>query len=277
MPPPRSPSGRVRRATSHRLGLARDLALDAADRLRGRDQLVPPRRLLTGDYSEYERIGEEFRGYLVELAGLRPDGAVLDVGCGPGRMAVPLTRYLGERGRYEGFDVVGSEVRWCQRHITPRHPGFRFQVVDVHNPRYNPRGATPAAELRFPYEDGSFDVVLLASVFTHMLAPEVERYLGEVARVLRPGGRALVTYFLLNEDSEGRIAAGTSHFGFRGRAHAPARVEEPGDPEAAVAYPEEWVRERHRRTGIPVASVHHGYWCGRDEYLTWQDVVVAER
>lgn len=274
-PPP--PGPRVRRAVAYRLGRLRDAGLDAADRVRGRDELMPPRRLLGGDYSEYRRIGEEFRGHLVELAGLRPDCAVLDVGCGPGRMAVPLTEYLAAEGSYEGFDVVRHEVRWCQEHITPRFPNFRFRVLDVQNARYNPRGATPAAELRFPYDAASFDVAILASVLTHMLAPEVERYLTEIARVLRPGGRCLATYFLLNEDSERRIAGGGSHFDFPGRAHAPARVEEPRDPEAAVAYEEVWVRERHAAAGVPVESVHPGYWCGRDEYLTWQDLVIAAR
>ena len=265
-------ASRVGEAIRFRAGAARDRALDALGR---REDLTPPRRLLTGDYSEFRRIGEEFRGHLVELAGLRRDGAVLDVGCGPGRMAVPLTEYLGPGGRYEGFDVVPREVRWCQEHITPRHPNFRFRRVDVRNEHYNPGGAVPAAELRFPYDDGEFDVVLLASVFTHMLEPDHDRYVAEVARVLRPGGSCLATYFLLNDDSRRRIGAGESHFAFGGGREGAAHFEDGSDPEAVVAYDEAFVRGAHEGRGLEVASIHPGYWCGREEYLTWQDVLVS--
>lgn len=250
--------------------------LDGVDRLRGRSELTPPRRLLVGDYSEFQRIGEEFKGYFIDLCGLEPDHAVLDVGCGPGRMAVPLMDYLSEGGRYEGFDVVPREIRWCQEHITPRRPNFRFQVADVRNRHYNPDGAVPAADFRFPYDDSTFDLVVLASVFTHMLEPEVERYLSEVARVLRPGGRCIVTYFLLSDESRQRIAAGESYFSFPA-GNGAARFENPDDPEAVVAYDEAFARERHAANGLPIESVHGGYWCGRTEYLTWQDVVVAQR
>jgi SAM-dependent methyltransferase len=272
----RQVADRVGRALRFRLHRLRDVALDAAERWRGSPELIPPRRLLGGDYSEFERIGEEFKRYFVELGGLEHHHAVLDVGCGPGRMAVPLMNYLTADGRYEGFDVVPREIRWCQDHITPRQPNFRFQLADVRNRHYNPDGDVPAAEFRFPYDDSSFDLVVLVSVFTHMLEPEVARYLGEVGRVLRPGGRCVVTYFLLNDDSRRRIAAGESYFSFPAGDGA-ARFEDPDDPEAVVAYEESFVRGRHIASGLPIKSVHGGYWCGRSDYLTWQDVVVASR
>ena len=250
--------------------------LDGTDRLRGRSELIPPRRLLGGDYSEFQRIGGEFKGYFVELGGLEPHHAVLDIGCGPGRMAVPLMDYLTADGRYEGFDVVPREIRWCQEHITPRRPNFRFQLADVRNRHYNPDGDVPASGFRFPYEDSTFDLVVAASVFTHMLEPEVERYLSEVGRVLRPGGRCIVTYFLLNDDSRRRIAAGESYFSFS-TGSGVARFEDAGDPEAVVAYDESFVRGRHTASGLPVESVRGGYWCGRSDYLTWQDIVIASR
>jgi SAM-dependent methyltransferase len=273
---PRLLARRIGRAIEFRLGRLRDLTLDTADRLRARSDLMPPRRLLGGDYSEFQRIGYEFKRYFIELGGLEPHHAVLDVGCGPGRMAVPLMDYLTSEGRYEGFDVVPREILWCQEQITPRRPNFRFQVADVRNRHYNPDGDVSAAEFRFPYDDASFDLVVLASVFTHMLEPEVERYLSEVGRVLRPGGRCIVTYFLLNDDSRRRIAADESYFSFPAGDGA-ARFENPDDPEAVVAYDESFVRDRHAATGLPIESVHGGYWCGRSDYLTWQDVVVASR
>jgi len=58
-------------------------------------------------------------------------------------------------------------------------------------------GGIPATEFTFPYEDDSFDLVFGLSLFTHLLPADLERYLHETRRVLRPGGRSLYTFFLL--------------------------------------------------------------------------------
>ena len=136
-----------------------------------REPLTPPRKLLTGDYSDFSRLGGEFLELFVRLGGLQPDRRVLDIGCGPGRMAVPLTGHLSAAGEYAGFDLVGEEVRWCQEQITPRFPNFRFERVDVHNAATTRGGSVQASEFRFPYPDGSIDFAFATSVLTHMLAP----------------------------------------------------------------------------------------------------------
>ena len=43
---------------------------------------------------------------LYSTAQLSPDHRVLDIGCGTGRMAIPLTSFLSKKGSYEGFDIV---------------------------------------------------------------------------------------------------------------------------------------------------------------------------
>jgi SAM-dependent methyltransferase len=243
--------------------------LDAADRLRGRrNPLQPPRRLITGDYSNYGQLGEEFKELFIRLGGLQPHHAVLDIGCGPGRMAVPLTGWL--TGTYEGFDIVGHEVTWCRDHVTPRYPNFRFQRPDVLNARYNPTGTIPASEFRFPYPDGTFDFAFATSVFTHMLAPDVERYLGEIARTLKPGGTALMTWFLLTD----AVTLPTARFTFD-IPNGPSFSNDPDSPEAAVAYPDRWALDALFRSRLKVESVWPGGWCGTPNPQTWQDVIVA--
>lgn len=66
-------------------------------------------------------------------AGLTAGEDVLDVGCGSGRVALPLISILGPDGSYEGFDVVPEAVAWSRRRITAAHPNFRFQLADVHS------------------------------------------------------------------------------------------------------------------------------------------------
>ena len=76
-----------------------------------------------------------------------------------------------------------------QREHRAAPPGFRFPSR-TSTTASTTRAETKASEYTFPYEDGEFDVVVLTSVFTHMLPDDVAHYLDEIARVLKPGGRA---------------------------------------------------------------------------------------
>ncbi len=252
-------------------------ALDLADRLGGRaDRLVPPRRLDFVGHSEFAATGEEFLGHFVELGGLQPHHAVLDVGCRAGGMARALAGYLSDDGSYDSLDVNREAIGRCRRRYA-RHPNFHFKVADLYSRRYNPSGARRASEYRFPYEDERFDFAILASVLTHLLEDDAERYLSELGRVLRPGGRALTTWFLLEDDSRRRILAGQSGLAFLDPELHVAVVSE-DVPDEAVAYDEGWVYDRAGQHGLQIVEpVHPGSWCGRDGARSFQDIVVLER
>jgi SAM-dependent methyltransferase len=254
------------------------LPLELRDRLlRRADPLLPPRWLRFVGGGDFATVGARFLRHFRRLAQLRPEEAVLDVGCGVGRIALPLTGYLGHGGSYDGFDVVPAFVRWCRRVITPQFPHFRFHHADVHNPAYNPRGRCRAGEFAFPFGDAAFDFVVLTSVFTHMLPADVAHYLREVRRVVRPGGRCLATFFILNTESRAGMSGPGSWFNFRHDAGG-CHTTHPDHPEAAVAYAEGDVRNLLREAGLKVREpIHHGGWCGRSGALEGQDLVLAER
>jgi ubiquinone/menaquinone biosynthesis C-methylase UbiE len=225
----------------------------------------------------FEEAGEEFKKYFIELGGLRQDERILEVGCGIGRMAVPLTSYVSREGEYWGFDIVKVGIEWCREKISSRFGNFHFQYVDVRNKNYNPLGAKHARDFRFPFEDQYFDFVLVTSVFTHMLPSDVENYLSEISRVLRVDGRCLITFFLLNAESEDLIRAGRSTWDFRHRIDGCLTVDEI-NPEAAIAYNEGLVRKLLANCGLRIiAPIHYGSWCQRDAFLSYQDIVVARK
>jgi SAM-dependent methyltransferase len=247
--------------------------------LRRQDAGIPPKRLrqFVGD-GDFRAIGEEFLGLARELGGLRPDDRVLDVGSGLGRMAVPLTRYLSDRGSYDGLEIMPRTVRWCQRHITPSHSTFRFHHADVYNRLYNPKGRLPEETFVFPFDSGVFGFALLTSVFTHMLPSTVRQYLAEIARVLKPGGTVLATAFLLDPVSRAAVEAGTSTFGFTHQiADHGVMTSNLAIPEAAIAYPSEYFEQLAESSGLTLSRpVHFGTWSGRADGRSTQDIIILK-
>lgn len=250
--------------------------IDEGELLLGRrDVLTPPRSRIFVGAGDFKSVGEEFKRHFIHVGGLKPHETVLDVGCGIGRMAVPLTSYLTSPGLYEGFDIVGQGIDWCQRTITPRFPHFRFQLADVYNSHYHPQGRYQAYEYRFPFSDKSFDFVLLTSVFTHMPVRETEHYLSEISRVLKPGGRCFATFFLLNDETRLLMASPESTYNFQYELDG-RYIFNPEDPELGTAFNESQVQAMLKKRGLVTKdSFYPGSWCGRKNTVSFQDIVVA--
>ena len=123
---------------------------------------------------EFDAIGIVEREILIHF-GLQPEGSVVDVGCGSGRLSKPLAAYL--RGRYLGIDIVPELVEHA-RTITGR-PDWQFSV---------------ATGLEIPESSNRADIVCFFSVFTHLLHEQSYLYLRDARRVLKPGGRVVFSF-----------------------------------------------------------------------------------
>ena len=140
------------------------------------------------DAAAFRHVGAAAAYKFLELAALHgsplgPEDSILDFGCGCGRVAAPLSRLTP--ARLHGCDVNRRLVDWCRDHL----PG-EFQSTQPEPP--------------LPYAGEAFALIYSVSVFTHMHAPQAAAWLGELARVTRPGGLALLTY--LDEQLPGGAA-----------------------------------------------------------------------
>lgn len=127
----------------------------------------------------FEQIGPIEMG-LVRHYGLPQDGYLVDVGCGSGRLAKPLSGWL--RGRYLGIDLVPALVAYA--HKIAARPDWRFEVID---------------HIGIPETDAQADMVCFFSVLTHLTHEQSYWYLEEARRVLKPGGRILFSFLELRE------------------------------------------------------------------------------
>ena len=222
-------------------------------------------------------LGDVFLKIFITTGGLKPDARVLDIGCGPGRMAGPLTSYLDARGSYVGMDVVKGCIKGCRKRICTDAPNFSFEHMDVFNARYNRGGSVAASAHSFPFSNESFDFIFLTSVFTHMLKDDCYHYIEEISRLLAPVGTCLATFFLY--DSQ-RLQQSRTHdkcLRFQFPEGDGVLIEKKAEPEYAVAYPRESVLSHIRYCGLQVEEVLPGGWDGTVTENEYQDLVVCRK
>jgi SAM-dependent methyltransferase len=250
--------------------------LDLADYLLGRkDPATPPRWInFTGAVTDLPASREQLKQNLISMVDLSPTSRVLEVGCGFGRLGIPLSRYLDKDGVYHGVDIVPSAINWCNRNVQGPHENIHFIHADIYNGEYNPHGRLKASEYRFPFENSTFDIVVLISVFTHMLPTDVDHYLSEIARVLTPAGRCFATFSIITDQVKARIAEGIASLNFK-HDMGTHWVMNMSTPELGVAYDEVFLRNLHHNHNMAV-EFHPGRWS--EGFGTGsQDVVIARR
>jgi SAM-dependent methyltransferase len=169
--------------------------------------------------------------------------SVLDWGCGCGRIARMLIQQSHRPTRYLGLDLHRGMVRWCQDNLVPHAPGFEFRHHDVFDMSYNPDSTNDW--LPFPAPDDSFTLAIAWSVFTHVNEAQAVQYLREMARVLRPGGRLMSTWFLFDK-REFPMMQPFQNALFINDVH----------PANAVIFDRKWLLETARQAGLGVVWVN---------------------
>ncbi|MBI3966535.1 MAG: methyltransferase domain-containing protein [Chloroflexi bacterium] len=118
----------------------------------------------------------------VEVVGVEPGQQVLDVATGRGAVLAPAAECAGPAGQVVGVDLAEAMVGLASEEVRRRGLAAQVRVMD-------------AEQLEVP--DASFDRVLCG--FGLMFFPDLPRALGELRRVLKPGGRLGVSTWRVSQ------------------------------------------------------------------------------
>ncbi len=105
-------------------------------------------------------------------------GEFLEVGCGAGQMVLALADRFD---RLIGVDLSDVRVTDAKQALKEHYPQFQDKIDFV----------TVGSSGPFPFQDGSFDVVISLAVLEHVI--DVFEFMDEIARVCRPGGCTVIT------------------------------------------------------------------------------------
>jgi ubiquinone/menaquinone biosynthesis C-methylase UbiE len=112
---------------------------------------------------------------LAAASGGRPGDHVLDVGCGSGYFTRVMAETVAPGGTAHGIDPSGDAIAQAERITTLDNCTFSGGIAEA---------------LEAP--DGSYDVVVSSLMIHHLPEPLRPRAIGEMLRVLRPGGSVLI-------------------------------------------------------------------------------------
>lgn len=179
------------------------------------------------------------------------DSTILDIGCGCGHNAQYLRDFQHQiqrfRGRYIGIDIDEEMLNWCRETFDAER--FTFMKSTHSSKSYNVTSGIDEY-YKIDLSDQSVDFVYSTSLFTHLLEKQLINYAEESFRVLKPGRAMYMSVFSLDNPPPS--------YGWRhtfSHSIGNARVESLRQPEAAVAYNEDFLVKISKKVGFTQASV----------------------
>jgi len=238
-----------------------------------------------GGTDTFDIISKGHISNLQKYISLNSNDNILEVGCGIGRDAIPLTEILNNNVQYLGIDIIKDSIDWCTNNITKKFNNFKFIHYDVRDQLHNPTGKTKTVDIILPIEDNSIDKIILWSVFTHMFPYDINHYLKEFNRVLKPSGLCYITVFEIFNNDVLVKARETNKTIFNLSFEYPLTndifINDPVYPCGAVAYSNDFLTKIINDNNFTIIDgIRKGTWSGyydNNSCIDGQDVLILKK
>jgi len=153
---------------------------------------------------------------------------ILDVGCGVRFTAAIINRKIPIKS-YTGIEVFRPIVEFLKDNVEAHDKRFKYAHWNIHNEMYNPEGIALTLEERLPVE-GTFDLIWLFSVFTHLNPDDSLLLLQQMRKKIRKTGKLFFSAFIDEEldGFEDRIKEHPLLNAYYGRKYMQSLIEEAG-------------------------------------------------
>lgn len=236
-------------------------------------------------YGEWAHVIGIFQTIIYQTIEQKTGNNILDIGCGTGLLGISAEPFVDEGGIYTGIDVMADDINFCKSHF--HADNYRFIHFDVANATY---ASAQDKELKsWPVEDKSQDLVTALSVWTHLNETDAMFYMKEINRVLKDDGKAIITFFDLDQDYYDSLSKRSN---VKGRYHNTSQADWIFDqkayasqdwfttrwaksPEDAIGVTPEGIKALLKHSDLKVKQYYPGNW-KEQPGVFFQDVFVLE-
>jgi len=239
----------------------------------------------------YLRLNERMFPFLIRTASLGPKSLTLDFGCGFGTLASAFASSSIQFGDYIGIDSNCKAITFCNDAYSG-HEEFRFGCLErPASTNYVTNWGVRSAEQSFLHRKltaptmgelsqlvrtRTLDCQFSLSVFTHMWPDDSTEALRVFTSFSSETTRFVNTWLILDNFAAEQVR--------EGKADRALPISVGGiqtysqlNPLLCTAYPVRLLEEVYTNAGHRILEILYGSWAGRDNGVTYQDLVISEK